>query len=80
MSSAHEDVQKLAYRLWQERGCPPDSPDADWYRAEQELSQGSSEEHAAPDGDETLARPPAPPTRARAGSGTRARQRAEHNA
>ena len=32
------ELAALAYRLWQERGCPIDSPDEDWYRAERELS------------------------------------------
>ena len=31
------EVRKLAYRLWQERGCPADSPNEDWFRAEDEL-------------------------------------------
>ena len=32
-----ETVEQLAYRFWQERGCPAGSPDEDWYRAEREL-------------------------------------------
>jgi hypothetical protein len=31
------EVRQLAYRLWQERGCPPDTPHGDWFRAEDEL-------------------------------------------
>jgi hypothetical protein len=27
----------LAYRFWQERGCPTGSPEVDWLRAEKEL-------------------------------------------
>jgi hypothetical protein len=43
MSNAqHEQIQKLAYRLWEERGKPLGSPDEDWLRAEQELIQRSS--------------------------------------
>jgi len=34
-----EQVATLAYRLWQERGCPDGSPDIDWFRAERELHQ-----------------------------------------
>lgn len=30
-------VEELAYRLWQQRGCPTDSPDHDWSRAEKQL-------------------------------------------
>jgi hypothetical protein len=31
----HEFVSKLAYKFWQERGCPFGSPEVDWFRAEQ---------------------------------------------
>jgi maltooligosyltrehalose trehalohydrolase len=46
------EVERLAYQLWEARGCPTGSPDIDWYRAEQELSVahgavGSSEEEPA---------------------------------
>jgi hypothetical protein len=34
-----EQVAILAYRLWQERGCPEGSPEVDWLQAEQELQQ-----------------------------------------
>jgi hypothetical protein len=37
----HEQIEKLAYRLWEERGGPLGSPDDDWFRAEQEFIQGS---------------------------------------
>ena len=30
----HEFVAKLAYQLWEERGCPFGSPEVDWFRAE----------------------------------------------
>ena len=33
-----EEIASLAYRLWQQRGCPEGSPEADWLRAEQELA------------------------------------------
>jgi hypothetical protein len=29
-----EAVARLAYFYWVERGCPNDSPDEDWFRAE----------------------------------------------
>ena len=35
---AHEEIAKVAYALWQERGCPLGSPEVDWARAEAELS------------------------------------------
>ena len=30
-------IARLAYFYWEERGCPNDSPDEDWLRAEDEL-------------------------------------------
>jgi hypothetical protein len=36
-----EQIEKLAYRLWEERGRPLGSPDDDWVRAEEELIQRS---------------------------------------
>jgi hypothetical protein len=36
----HGEVEKLAYRLWQERGCPSGSPEEDWFKAESEFYQG----------------------------------------
>jgi hypothetical protein len=33
--SRHEFVEKLAYKLWAQRGRPPGSPDVDWFAAEQ---------------------------------------------
>ena len=35
--SHEEQVAILAYRLWQERGCPEGSPEVDWLQAQQEL-------------------------------------------
>jgi hypothetical protein len=48
MSSAqspvtHEDIAKLAYHLWEERGAPIGSPEADWERAEQQLARPQAE-------------------------------------
>ena len=33
----HEEIARLAYALWQERGCPHGSPDEDWRHAEEEV-------------------------------------------
>lgn len=33
----HELVAKLAYKLWEERGCPFGSPEVDWFAAEQAM-------------------------------------------
>jgi hypothetical protein len=47
-----EAIGRLAYFFWEERGCPNDSPDEDWFRAEAGLrnrlaaphpTEGSSE-------------------------------------
>jgi Protein of unknown function (DUF2934) len=46
MDSNFNEVAALAYRLWNERGCPLGSPEEDWFRAEQELS-GRHETSAA---------------------------------
>jgi len=37
----HQQIQKRAYQLWEERGRPLGSPEEDWLRAEQELIQRS---------------------------------------
>jgi len=34
-----EEVAKLAYLYWLDRGCPDGSPEDDWLRAEQEVQQ-----------------------------------------
>ncbi len=45
----HAEIARRAYRLWEERGSPPGSPDEDWFRAECELdaeaTPGSSGPH-----------------------------------
>lgn len=33
----HELTEKLAYELWERRGCPLGSPEVDWVAAEQAL-------------------------------------------
>ena len=37
-SATHEDIARLAYHLWEERGAPIGSPEVDCKRGEQELS------------------------------------------
>ena len=32
-----EAIALMAYFYWEARGCPTDSPDEDWFRAEAEL-------------------------------------------
>ena len=36
--SVQDAVARLAYSYWEARGCQGGSPEADWLRAEQELS------------------------------------------
>ena len=38
MAPTHEDIERRAFPLWQERGCPLGSPDVDWQHADQEFS------------------------------------------
>ena len=40
-TSMQEDLAKLAYGLWQERGCPYGSPDQDCLEAERKLRESS---------------------------------------
>jgi Protein of unknown function (DUF2934) len=35
----HGDIQRLAFQYWLERGAPIGTPETDWFRAEQELTQ-----------------------------------------
>jgi hypothetical protein len=32
-----ESISRLAYFYWEERGCPSNSADEDWFKAEAEL-------------------------------------------
>ena len=34
------EIEKLAYRFWQERGRPFGSPEEDWFTAEREFHRG----------------------------------------
>jgi hypothetical protein len=40
--TSQEDIAKLAYALWQRRGCPEGSPENDWIEAEQQLYQSNT--------------------------------------
>jgi Protein of unknown function (DUF2934) len=40
-TSMQEDIAKLAYALWEQRGCPQGSPDFDWLEAERKLRESS---------------------------------------
>src|SRR5690348_18354317 len=35
----HEEIARLAYALWQSRGCQDGNPEEDWLRAEQQLRE-----------------------------------------
>jgi Protein of unknown function (DUF2934) len=37
--SQSEEIARLAYALWQQRGCPVGSAETDWLEAEQQLSR-----------------------------------------
>lgn len=41
-----EEVRFLAYSYWKARGCPEGSPEADWFRAEQDLRTKAAEQAA----------------------------------
>jgi DUF2934 family protein len=36
-TSMQEDIARLAYTLWQQRGCPTGSAEFDWFAAEEKL-------------------------------------------
>jgi hypothetical protein len=42
-TSMQENLEKLAYGLWQERGCPYGSPEFDWLEAERSLRESSEQ-------------------------------------
>jgi hypothetical protein len=42
-TSMQENLEKLAYGLWQERGCPYGSPEIDWLEAERKLRASSKQ-------------------------------------
>lgn len=37
-SRSSEEIARLAYALWQQRGCPIGSAETDWLEAEQQLT------------------------------------------
>ena len=37
--SVQENIAKLAYALWQSRGCPMGSAEQDWIEAERQMSE-----------------------------------------
>ncbi len=39
----HEEVESLAYKLWEERGAPFGTPEVDWFRAEEQLGAASND-------------------------------------
>lgn len=43
---AHEQIARLAYQKWHQRGCPHGSDHIDWYAAEAEL-RGAEDNGAA---------------------------------
>lgn len=40
-NASHQEVAELAYRLWQQRGCPEGSAEQDWFDATEELREAS---------------------------------------
>jgi hypothetical protein len=42
-ASKHEQIARLAYSYWQNRGCSEGSPEQDWQRAEAELGKEVTE-------------------------------------
>lgn len=50
-------VAELAYRLWEERGCPEGSPGEDWYKAEFIIDH---EQHGNGENGKSLEIPPRP--------------------
>jgi hypothetical protein len=40
LEATTDDIARLAYHLWEERGCPIGSPEDDWFRAEELLTAG----------------------------------------
>ena len=38
----HVDIEKLAFHLWEKRGCPADSHEEDWLEAERQLREAQA--------------------------------------
>ena len=47
-AAEHQEIEKRAYRLWEERGRPMGTPEADWFRAKRELIQHWDTQSALP--------------------------------
>jgi hypothetical protein len=43
----HEEVQRLAYALWEQGGCRQGTAEEDWYRAEEILRSNGASSAAA---------------------------------
>lgn len=41
--TASQDIARLAYSLWERRGCPLGSAEQDWTEAEQQLSSSKTQ-------------------------------------
>jgi hypothetical protein len=48
LKAQHEQIEKLAYQLGEDRGRPFGSPDEDWFRAEWEFIRGSDSPRRLP--------------------------------
>lgn len=48
-------IAVLAYQLWHERGCPIGSPEVDWLRAQELLSDSARAAELSRDGQEKQA-------------------------
>jgi hypothetical protein len=46
----NEDIARLAYQIWEERGRPIGSAEVDWYEAERQLQTRSGEMPPPPTG------------------------------
>lgn len=44
-----DTVERLAYFLWQNAGCPPGTADRDWFLAEHVIETGSLTPASSPD-------------------------------
>ena len=47
LESDQNQMQRLAFQFWLDRGCPIGSPEIDWYRAEEEIRNRVSGSGAA---------------------------------
>ncbi|MBL8292492.1 MAG: DUF2934 domain-containing protein [Bryobacterales bacterium] len=45
------EIARLAYQFWIERGCPMETPEEDWFRAEVEVRSRGSERRQPADSD-----------------------------